>query len=60
MTRRGDFKQKSFLLFLYATICVTPDVEIIETEAEGFLCASPAGGGSQDIDPEDVDPGFGS
>lgn len=37
----------------------TPDVEIIETEAEGFLCASPSGGGGQDIDPDDIDPGFG-
>lgn len=37
----------------------TPEMEIIELKAEGFLCASPTGGGSQDIDPEDVDPGFG-
>ena len=37
---------------------VTPAQEIIETELENFLCASPTGGGSQDIDPEDIEPGF--
>ena len=40
---------------------VTPDSELIETELEGFLCESPAGptgGGSEDIDPEKIDPGF--
>ena len=38
---------------------VTPSQEIVEVELEGFLCASPAGGGSQDINPEDIDEGFG-
>ena len=37
-----------------------PSLEVVELEQEGFLCASPTGGGSADIDPEDVDPGFGS
>ena len=37
---------------------VTPSQEIVEVELEGFLCASPTGGGSQDIDPENIDPGF--
>lgn len=34
-----------------------PEVELVETELEGLLCASPTGGGSEDIEPE---PGFGS
>jgi len=38
----------------------TPTVEVVDLKMEGFLCASPTGGGSADIDPEDVDPGFGS
>jgi len=38
---------------------VAPEMEIVEVKPEGFLCGSPTGGGSQDIDPEDVDPGFG-
>ena len=37
-----------------------PSLEVVELEQEGFLCASPAGGGSEDIDPENIDPGFGS
>ena len=37
---------------------VTPAEEIVELKAEGFLCASPTGGGSQDIDPDDIEPGF--
>ena len=35
-----------------------PACEVEEMELQGFLCASPAGGGSQDI--EDVDEGFGA
>ena len=38
---------------------VAPEMEVVELKVEGFLCASPTGGGSQDIDPENVDPGFG-
>ena len=38
----------------------TPTVEVVDLKMEGFLCASPAGGGSEDIDPENIDPGFGS
>ena len=37
-----------------------PTVEALEMEIDGFLCASPTGGGSADIDPEDIDEGFGS
>jgi len=38
----------------------TPEVEIIEAEVDAQLLAgSPTGGGSDDIDPDDVDPGFG-
>ena len=39
---------------------VTPALESVELELEGFLCES-AGttGGSDDIPTEDVDPGFG-
>ena len=38
----------------------SPVVEIVELNIEGQLMAgSPTGGGSADIDPEDVDPGFG-
>jgi len=37
---------------------VTPSQEIINLEVEDFLCASPTGGGSQDIDPENIQPGF--
>ena len=36
-----------------------PEMEVVDVEAEGFLCASPAGGGSEEIGPEDIDPGFG-
>ena len=39
---------------------VTPAEEIVELKAEGFLCASPTGGGSQDFDEDDIDEGFGS
>ena len=39
----------------------SPAVEIVELNVEGQLLAgSPAGGGSSDIDPDDVDEGFGS
>lgn len=38
-----------------------PEVEIIEAEVEAQLLAgSTTTGGSEDVDPEDVDPGFGS
>jgi len=36
----------------------TPATEVVEVEFEAFLCASPAGGGSEDVDPENIDPGF--
>ena len=36
-----------------------PSLEVVELEQEGFLCASPTGGGSAGFEPEDVDPGFG-
>lgn len=39
---------------------VTPSQEIVEVELEGFLCASPTGGGSEDIPGENLEPGFGS
>ena len=36
-----------------------PEVEIVELEVEAqILAGSPAGGGSDDIDPENIDPGF--
>ena len=35
-----------------------PACEVVELDLEGILCASPTGGGSEDIDPEDVEPGF--
>jgi hypothetical protein len=39
---------------------VTPEVELVDVELDAQLLAgSPTGGGSEDIDPEDVDPGFG-
>ena len=38
---------------------VTPSQEIVEIELEGFLCASPTGGGSQGFDEDDIDEGFG-
>jgi hypothetical protein len=39
----------------------TPEVEIIEAEVDAQLLAgSTTTGGSEDVDPEDVDPGFGS
>ena len=39
----------------------SPAVEIVELNVEGQLMAgSPAGGGSSEIAPEDVDEGFGS
>lgn len=53
MTRRGDFKQKSFLLFLYATICVTPDVEIIETELEGQILTGSNGSNADNVGSEE-------
>lgn len=36
-----------------------PACEVVELEVEGFLCASTTNGGSEDIDPENIDPGFG-
>jgi hypothetical protein len=39
---------------------VTPSQEIINLEVEEFLCASPTGGGSEDIPADNIDPGFGS
>lgn len=37
-----------------------PAVEAVELEVKSsILSGSPAGGGSHDINPEDVDPGFG-
>ena len=36
-----------------------PASEVVELEMSQIICASPAGGGSADIDPENVDPGFG-
>ena len=37
-----------------------PAVEAVELEVKSsILSGSPAGGGSEDIKPEDVDPGFG-
>ncbi len=39
---------------------VSPALEVVELEVESsILSGSPAGGGSHDINPEDVDPGFG-
>jgi hypothetical protein len=35
-----------------------PASEVVELEMSQIICASPAGGGSQDIDSEDIDPGF--
>lgn len=46
--------EKKELKFYAAPAC-----EVVELKVSGFLCASPAGGGSYDIDPENVDPGFG-
>ena len=38
----------------------TPSLELVELNVNGqILAGSPTGGGSADIDPEDVDPGFG-
>ena len=36
-----------------------PASEVVELEMSQIICASPAGGGSEDIDPENIDPGFG-
>ena len=37
-----------------------PACEVIELEASvNLMAGSPTGGGSEDIDPENVDPGFG-
>ena len=37
-----------------------PAFEVVELEIESsILAGSPAGGGSEEIKPEDVDPGFG-
>ena len=37
-----------------------PTCEVVEVKVSSMLCASPAGGGSKDLDAEDVDDGFGS
>lgn len=38
-----------------------PACEVVELNVEGQLLAgSPTGGGSENIDPENIDPGFGS
>ena len=37
---------------------VAPEMEVVEVEAEGFLCESPTGGGSEDIPADNVDPNF--
>ncbi len=34
-------------------------MEVVEVKIEGFLCASPAPGGSEELSGDDVDPGFG-
>jgi len=36
-----------------------PACEVVELDLESLLCASPTGGGSEDISSEDIDPGFG-
>ena len=37
-----------------------PEVELVDVELDAQLLAgSPTGGGSDDIDPDDIDPGFG-
>jgi hypothetical protein len=35
-----------------------PASEVVELEMSQIICASPTGGGSQDINPEDIEPGF--
>ena len=35
-----------------------PASEVVELEMSQIICASPAGGGSEDIDPENIDPDF--
>ena len=35
-----------------------PACEVVELELQSLLCASPAGGGSEDIDPDKIDDGF--
>jgi len=36
-----------------------PELEFVELNVEGQLLAgSPTGGGSEDIDPDDIQPGF--
>ena len=37
---------------------VAPEMEVVEVEFEGVLCASPTGGGSEDIPGENIDPDF--
>lgn len=38
----------------------SPALQVVELKIKSsILSGSPAGGGSHDIDPEDVDPGFG-
>ena len=40
---------------------VAPEMEVVEVEAEGFLCESPTGptgGGSEDIPADNIDPDF--
>ena len=36
----------------------SPVSEVVEMEADGFLCASPTGGGSEDVPEDNIDPGF--
>ena len=38
----------------------SPTCEVVEVKVSSMLCASPAGGGSKDLDEDDVDEGFGS
>ena len=35
-----------------------PASEVVELEMSQIICASPAGGGSEDIDPDKIDDGF--
>ena len=36
----------------------SPTCEVVEVKVSSMLCASPAGGGSQDIPADDIEPGF--
>ena len=37
---------------------VAPETEFVEVDFEAFLCASPTGGGSEDISGDNVDDEF--